>query len=154
MRKFLIILVAVPILALVFWGCEKCEPTEVIVHDTVYFEYDEFTYKATGTNPDGNMVIFTDPNYPDSLRYELILINWEYFNEIRVDEFVFFAITTGTSVNLYINDEILAQSIPWTDDYGYEWQFLEIQYNTSKKSGFDRQKMIELYRAEQKKRGL
>ena len=107
MRKLLIILGAVPILALMFWGCEKCDPKEVIVHDTVYYEYDVFTYKATGTNLDGDLVIFTDPNYPDSLRYELILVNWEYFNEIRVDEFNFFAITTGTSVSLYINDEIV-----------------------------------------------
>lgn len=154
MRKLMILLGAVPIVALMFLGCEKDSCNEVIVHDTIYHEYDEFTYKATGTDMGGDMVIFTDPNYPDSLRYELILINWEYFNEIKVDEFTFFAITTGTSVDLYINDEILAQSIPWTDDLGVEWQFLEIQYNTSKKSDIDRNKIIELYQAEMKRRGL
>lgn len=154
MRKLLIILGAVPMLALMFWGCEKGSAKEIIVHDTVYFEYDEFTYKATGTNMDGDLVIFTDPNYPDSLRYELILVNWEYFNEIKVDDFVFFAITTGTSVNLYINDEVLATSVPWTDELGEDWHFLEIQYNTSKKSDIDREKLIKLYKAEKKRRGL
>ena len=153
MRKLLIILISVPILALMFLGCEKESCKEVIVHDTVYFEYDEFMYKASGTDMQGDMIIFTDPNYPDSLRYELILINWEYFNEIKVADFNFFALSTGTSIELYINDEILAQSIPYTDDFG-EWQLLDIQYNTSKKSDIDLERMIELYKAELKRRGL
>ena len=142
-----------PIIALMFMGCEK-ETKEVIVHDSIFVEFDIFKYEATAPDSFVTTIIFTDPNYPETVRYELFFDSWEYFNEIRVDEFTFQALTYGTSIELYLNDEILAQSITEIDNENYEYQYLEIQYNTSKKSAYTREELIELYKAEIKKRGL
>jgi hypothetical protein len=149
MHKLWIIPAALILGALMFMGCEKGGKKEVIVHDTVYVEFDQFTYTAEGLNDTvGDMVIFYDPNYPDEdgPRYELFWENWEYHNEIRLDEYVFLAFTTGTFVGLKINGELLGTSIPWTDEFGYEWQVVEIAYNTNKKSGLDYNRILEPYR--------
>jgi len=153
MRKLLMILGAVPIIALMFLGCEKKNGEEVIVHDTIFVEFDEFTYRASGEEETGNLILFTDPNYGDTVRFELFYFDWRYFNDIKVDNFVFAALTYGKTISLSINGELLATSITETDPDGFEYQYLEIPYNTSKKSEAERNRLIELYKAELVRRG-
>lgn len=155
MRKLLSILLAVPIVALMFWGCEKESAKEVIVHDTVYVEFDEFTFTATGEDENGDFAIFADPTYhQDSARYEVYYYDWKYFNDIKVDEFIFWAFTTGKSLTLSINGELLGTSVPMLDLDNFEWQYLEIAYNTSKKSEKEIQELLKFHLAEMKKRGI
>ncbi len=149
MQKILPIISVLFLAAIVFQGCEKGGGNEVIVHDTVYMDYDIFTYRSTGEDENGDMVIFRDPNYPDTVeRYELFLYDWEYFNEIRVKRYVFMALSTGNTLNLLINGERIGESITITDDYGDKWQYLELQYNTTKKADVDVNQLIRKYRKE------
>jgi hypothetical protein len=142
-----------PMLVLPFLGCEK-NSGEDVIYDTVYVEFDEFTYTATGENDDGDLVIFWDPNYGDSARYELFLYKWRYFNDIKVDNYIFAALTEGTSIKLYINGELLGTSMLQTDSEGFEFQYLEIAYNTGKKSDHKFEKLVERYKAEMRKMEL
>lgn len=149
MRKIAPIFFTAFIVVMAFFSCDKGEK-EVIVHDTVYVEFDEFTYVSTGQDSMGDIVIFYDPYYPDEdgPRYEMFWFDWEYTNEIKdqdnekLDEYEFFAMSTGTSVGLTINGEAIGQSQPFTDEYGYEWQVIQLVYNTSKKSGIDYNRLV------------
>ncbi len=161
MRIIVPLLFTAFIVGMSFFGCEKGKK-EVIVHDTVYVEFDEFTYTSSGLNDSaGDMVIFYDPNYSDEdgPRYELFFYDWEYTNEIKnkdnekLDEYVFLALSTGTSLGLEINGEVLGQGIPWTDEYGFEWLVIELSYNTFKKSGLDYNRLVDAYREEFSRRG-
>jgi hypothetical protein len=151
MRNLLLIIGVVPMLALSFLGCEKNSGNDVI-HDTVYVEFDQFTYSATGENENGDLIIFSDPNYGDSARYELFLYNWRYFNDIKVDYHIFAAVTQGISIKLYINGELLGSSITQEDEDGFQFQYLEIAYNTGKKSDHHFEKLVECYKAEMRHR--
>jgi hypothetical protein len=148
MKNIISVLGGFFLVIIMFSGCEKEAAKEVIVHDTVYIDYDQFTYVSTGVSDTIETIIFTDPNYPQEERYELFLYNWEYFNDIKVDNFVFVALSTGQTLSLSINGEELGQSMPITDDYGDDWQYLELSYNTSKKSNVDINELIKRYKDE------
>jgi hypothetical protein len=155
MRKIAPFLFIAFIAGMAFFSCEKGQK-EVIVHDTVFVEFDEFTYLSAGQDSMGDMVIFFDPNYPDEdgPRYEMFWFEWEYNNEIKdqdnekLDEYEFLAMSTGTSMGLKINNEAIGQSQPWTDEYGYEWQVIQLVYNTSKKSMVDFNRLVNAARKE------
>ena len=152
MKNLMVILSALPLVAFMFLGCEKETVKEVIVHDTAYIEFDQFSYTSTGVDSLGDMIIFSEPNYPNIERFELYLNDWNYFNDLKVDEWVFWAVCTGNSISFAINGEQLSQSFAFTDDFGDEWQYLEFSYNTTKKSDRDINRLIDLYKAEMKKR--
>ncbi len=148
MKKLILILGILPLMAEMFISCEK----EVIKEVEVYIEYDEFTFTATTDQTEGGeLIVFTDPNYPNEDRFELFFETWEYKNDIKVNQFDFFALTYGTSISLIVEDVKLGSSISIEDDYGDFFSYLELSYN-GKKSQRDIDQLIKRYKEELKRR--